>query len=170
MKPPIVVTGCQRGGTRIAAQILSYDLGLKYVDESEFVPYRLPGDSIVHAPFLLNEYLTVYYANPGVHFVGVVRGSDAILASMKRIQWMKDEVVDWDAFLIHYVSFQQRLWKQLKKELPKKSWSEVNYNNLQSHPLFVPKDQRADFHALQWQVGKPVGPRYWTSHLSRFTV
>lgn len=165
MKPPIIVTGCQRSGTRITAHILAHDFELTYVDELEVDFYNLQPNTVVQSPLALHGYLQAYYTYPGIHFVGVLRNPQEIIASMKRINWLKGDVTNWEAFLTHYVGHQQRLWKQLTKELPNKSWSEIEYDSLKTHPLFVKAKDRQDFTSLQWQKGIPNGPTTWENNL-----
>jgi len=161
MKPPIIVTGCQRSGTRIAARILADDFQLQYVDEFEADFHNLQTNTIVHSPLALHGYIETYYTYPGVHFVGVIRDPAEIIASMKRIKWLQGDVKGWESFLPHYVGHQLRLWKLLKQELPQESWSEIQYDSLKSHRLFVDKEDRKEFTSLQWKFEQPEGPRFW---------
>lgn len=170
MKPPIIVTGCQRSGTRITARILAHDFDLEYVDELEVDFYHLQPNTVVQSPLALHGYLQAYYTYPGIHFVGVLRDPAEIIASMKRINWLKGDVNDWDSFLQHYVGHQQRLWKQLTKELPQEAWSEIDYDSLKTHPLFVQQQDRQAFTSLQWQQGIPNGPPTWEKNLECVTA
>lgn len=166
MKPPLIVTGCQRSGTRITAHILAEDLGLTYVDELEANFFNLQPDTVVQCPMALHGYIQLFYRYPGVHFVGVLRSPQDIIASMKRINWLKGDVEDWEAFLEHYVGYQQRLWNQLTKELPEEAWTEIEYRSLENHPLFVKREHRKDFTSLQWHPDMPSGPATWENNLT----
>jgi len=164
MKPPIIVTGCQRSGTQIAARILAYDFQLKFIPEIHADFFNLEPNTVIHSPLALNGFLETYYANPGVHFIHVNRDPHDIIASMRRIKWLKDDVEDWNRFLPHFVSHQQRMWKLLQTELPTHAWSEIQYESLKSHPLFMSQEDRTNFTVLQWEKDSPVGPQYWENN------
>lgn len=166
MNGPIIVTGPQRSGTTIAANILGHDLNRTVVDELHFNAQDKRQNIVCQVPSALQTYMIIYHFMQDVHFVYVKRDKSDIVQSMKRIQWSKKNVDYWEAFLDSYVDHCFKQWERLKEDLPKDCWSELPYKALSTHPLFVPKDQRTGFTSKQWQKDTPVGPRYWDDQLA----
>lgn len=158
MKPPIIVTGSQRSGTTIASVILSQDLNLNYIDETEYISGKAYRNCVIHAPTFLDTYVAVHHMMPDATFVIINRDREEILASMKRIQWLKGVMKDWDQFLNDYIDERFQRIASLKAYLPDQV-NEIDYHSLSNHPLFV-KD-RAGFTSRQWKEGAPIGPKYW---------
>ena len=171
IKPPIIVTGCQRSGTGIVTEILAkkYEvtrLGIRDLWPSELPKLRtLLANNIdkfaLQMPIALNCWLDMWHTYPQVHFVGVMRDTEDIVASMKRIEWRKDDFYHWPDYLYDSVAYQKGQWGVLKDILPDTSWTEVEYESFKDHPLFVEKEKRKDFTVNQVEVGKPVGPVSW---------
>lgn len=162
--PPIVVTGPQRSGTTIASQILASDLDRQAVDESEFTMGADYTNCVIQLPQALDHFILLQHVYPGVQFLFVRRDPLDIIQSMKRIQWCKDDVHDWDVFLERYVVSRLLLWNHIKQQAPD-ACSEIDYEALSDHPFFVDKDKRQKFTSKQWQQGKPVGPKYWSNNI-----
>jgi hypothetical protein len=154
----IVVTGPQRSGTRIAAQMVAHDTGLQFVDETEFLIKDedlfhevLERDGIVvQAPHMLKD--VVDHPVPGVLVVLMRRDLDRIHASAQRIGW--EEVyggnttelrtfglTEGDSAAVKYA-----YWDSQPKPEPH---VEVDYESLREHPLWLHEDQRKDFGPLQ---------------------
>lgn len=161
--PPIVVVGPQRSGTTITSKILAYDLERTPIDEGEFVLGKDYTNCVLQLPHAIDSYIYLQHYYPGIHFVWVNRSTDDIITSMKRIQWCKEDVVDWEVFLERYVISRIKLWQHVKSQIPD-SCSEITYEALEDHPLFVAKDKRVEFTSKQWQVNQPLGPRYWSNN------
>ena len=159
----ILVTGPQRSGTTIAAATLADDFNLTFVDETGFVPGNQYKDAVVQSPNALDSYVILHHMYPQAEFVFVRRDKTDIIASMKRIQWLMDDVQDWESFLSDYVDNRFELWDKLKNYLPKQT-QEIPYNALKGHRFFVSKEQRTSFTTKQWQVGKPLGPKIWPNN------
>ena len=164
MTPPTFVTGPQRSGTTIAARIIAEEHNKAYIDELDFNPKHDLSNTVIQMPNALDSYLTLFYMFPGCQFIGLIRDKADIIKSMKRINWLRDDVKNWERFLNSYVIHRYELWEQLKKKLPKTSWQELHYQDLQTHPLFVPKEFRTDFSVRQWQPSKPCGFKTWPNN------
>lgn len=164
MTPPTFVTGPQRSGTTIAARIIAAEHNKSYVDELDFNPNSDLSNTVIQMPSALDSYIPLYYMFPGVVFVGITRDKADIIQSMKRIDWLRDDVQDWEQFLDAFVTQRFELWNQLKQKLPQDSWQEIPYDSLSQHPLFLSKQARADFSVRQWQLGKPCGFKTWANN------
>lgn len=159
--PPIVVTGSQRSGTTIAMHILANDLNRTPIDESQFVLGKDYDNCVIQLPHAMDSYVLLQHTYPGIEFCFVVRDPNDIIASMKRIQWLKDDVLDWETFLVRYVQSRFLLWEMMKSHIPE--WcSEISYSMLENHPFFV--HDRKGFTTKQWEQGRPVGPKYWNNN------
>lgn len=157
MTHPIIVTGPQRAGSRIAANILASDLGGVFVDELE---YRLPLSprAVVQAPFLLKAVVELSFIIPNVKFAFMYRTPKDIVKSMKRIEWYQDYTTDPD-FYSSYVKHCYEYIDLLKRTLRKDQWFDVQYESLKTHPLFV--QNRAGFTVKQHLPNVPNGPTTW---------
>ena len=69
---PIIVTGPQRAGSRIAAHMLASDLGGVFVDELDYC-LPLPDNAVVQAPFLLKAVVELSFLLPGAKFAFIDR-------------------------------------------------------------------------------------------------
>lgn len=156
--PPLIVTGSQRSGTTIASVILSRDFNLTYIDETEYIPGQSYDNCVIHAPTFLDTFVAVHHMLPEATFVIVKRDRQEILASMKRIQWLKGVMVNWEQFLDDFIDERLQRIEALKAYLPDQT-SEIHYNDLSQHPLFV--NDRTGFTSRQWKQGVPIGPKYW---------
>ena len=172
---PIIVTGCQRSGTTIASHILGQEKKWVVWTEEDWVPttegiYILKSmvktgrtKLVIQSPTALQAFLDIHHQIPQVHFIGMKRKTEDIIASMKRIKWYQNEMNHYIDYYYDQVKIMNNLWGLLKQILPKDSWTEAKYNDLKEFSQFIPKDQRKNFTSRQWQKDKPLGPKYWTS-------
>lgn len=156
--PRIVVTGPQRSGTRIAAQMIAADTGHEFVDETVYLIkdvglFRevLQRDNIVvQAPHMLKE--VVDDPPPGIFVVLMRRDLEQIHASARRIRWEEEfggnttelkvfGLSEGDSAAVKY-----SYWDTHGKSVP---FVELEYELLRSHPRFVPEEQRKGFGPLQ---------------------
>jgi hypothetical protein len=158
MPHPIFVTGPQRSGTTIAARILASELNRTYIDESQYHPDTLTPDAVVQAPLLFKVVIELSYKHPGAHFVFMHRDKQEIVDSMERIEWYKD-YVDHPDFYSNYVDSVYNTLNAYKLTLAEDRWTDMEYDSLSSHPLFI--HDRKTFTTRQWQKDKPVGPATW---------
>jgi hypothetical protein len=157
----IVVTGPQRSGTRIGAQMIAHDTGHRFVDEAEFLIkdsdlFRefLQNDGVVlQAPHMLKD--VVDDPPPGIFIVLMRRHLDQIHASAARIGWTENfggnttelkkfGLTEGDSAAVKYA-----YWDSHDKSVP---FLEVPYESLQAHPLYVPGERRKTFGHWQTQA------------------
>ena len=174
IKPPIIVTGCQRSGTSIVTEILSKKYNIQRLGFKDLTPTDFPklslllsrnvDEFITQMPTALNFWLDLWHNFSQIHFVGVMRDTEDIVASMKRVKWRMDDFYHWPDYLYDMVAYQKAQWGIMKDILPDTAWSEVEYESFKDDPLFVDKELRKDFTCNQIEVGKPIGPAYWTKN------
>ena len=166
-KGPIIVTGCQRSGTTIMTKMICNDLGFSFHQDDEFPP-SLEGikqiklfikhgitNIAIQSPLILYTYDDFYYSIPGIHFVGMKRDKQDIINSMRRVRWMEEfqqYFWNWEKYLEAHVSHMNALWEGLKANLPTEAWTEIEYQSLESHPLFITKDLRTNFTIRQTET------------------
>ena len=177
MKPPFIVTGCQRSGTTIAAHILAHDLNCTVIDEFHFPPVPRSfqkvqtmlesdiTDFVIICHSALQMPIEIFHTIPDLHWVGIVRKKKDIIASMKRIHWRRDDFYHWPDYLEDYVNHTRQLWGLAKSILPDGVWTEIQYESLKDHPLFVPKSKRENFTVKQWKLNEPCGMPYWENNV-----
>ena len=158
----IIVTGPQRAGTRIATTMIAQDTGLRFVDESEvgyydiekmrdFIKYE--DNFVIQAPNFSN---IIDQFSDDVLIVFMMRPIEDIDASRVRILHInggcnnkrrsndKEKLLGRKQAPLKYED-----WEEQKKNI--KHYLEVEYDSLKEHPLFVPKEHRANF---QWNQTK----------------
>ena len=174
IKPPIIVTGCQRSGTGIVTEILAKKYEVTRLGNRDLYPIELPklrkllANNIdkfaLQMPIALNCWLDMWHTFPDVHYVGVVRDTKDIIASMKRIKWRQDDFYHWPDYMYDAVAYQKGQWSLLKDILPDTAWTEVEYESFKDDPLFIDKELRKDFTVNQIELDKPLGPVSWTKN------
>ena len=157
MTTPIIVTGPQRAGSRIAAHILCSDLNGVFVDELEY-RLPLPSNAVVQAPFLLKAVVELSHIIPNVKFGFMYRPVEDIVKSMQRIEWYQDYTTDPD-FYFNYVKHCYEYIDLLKRTLREDQWFDIHYESLSTHPLFI-KDRKG-FAVRQHLPNVPNGPTTW---------
>ena len=171
IKPPIIVTGCQRSGTAIVTEILAKKYNLTRLGDRDLMFKDFPKlrtllannitKFIAQMPTALNCWLDLWHTYPQVHFVGVMRDTEDIIASMKRIEWRKDDFYHWPDYMYDTVEYQKGQWSLMKDILPDTAWTEVEYESFKDNPLFIEKELRKDFTVNQTELDKPIGPAHW---------
>tara|TARA_R100000458_G_C8150041_1_gene158025 strand:- start:120 stop:617 length:498 start_codon:yes stop_codon:yes gene_type:complete len=164
MKGPLIVTGCQRSGTCIVTHILAEEYNLSVLGDrdlhatyGDLSKLKLLLDNnltnfIVQMPSALLMYVDMFHTYPDLHFVGVMRDTEEIIDSMKRIEWQKNTYYHWIDYMYDHVKMMKSNWCALKEILPDTSWTEVQYNSFSEHPLFIPKEKRMKFTPNQWNL------------------
>ena len=149
----ILVTGPQRSGTRIVAKIIAHDNNIRYVDEREIgmkgiekVERLLKNDErvVIQCPGLCHCIHEFHAVNHLV--VMVIRDIEDIIRSQKRIKWGRFEKRELKYYgetkgVISKVKYDR--WEGQKSLIP--NWLEVKYDDLEDHPLFIPKEERRSF-------------------------
>jgi len=176
----IIVTGCQRSGTNIAAHILGNAKHYIVLEDTDWSPTLQDIKSlkdlidtgrdrlIIQSPAALMNFHFIHHLIPSLHWVGVKRDKKDIITSMKRVKWLQDDYPDYLPFYNHHIRFMNSQWGLLKQLLPD-IWTEVNYPDELSHyPEFIPHNQRKNFTTHQTELDKPKGPQYWLSDQQGF--
>lgn len=149
----IIVTGPQRSGTRFVAKCIANGLGLKYIDEVEFNTHDeklfkniLKQDNIVvHCPAMTH---ICHKFDVAVMFVR--RPIKEIIESQKKIDWDKRNIVGelakYGKKKGNIAEVKYNAWDNWQKKLCKYPF-EINYHDLEEHPLWVGKKKRDDLRA-----------------------
>lgn len=152
----IIVTGPQRSGTRIAAQMIAQDTGHRFIDERQVhidSLYRLYdaltiNNTVIQCPALC-RFAHAFGQNPDIAIVMMKRPVPEIVASQRRIDWNWEpiELVYYDVPDMNISEAKYRFWEKQKEIIL--NYYEVNYHDLEGHPLWIPKQHRVGFGALQ---------------------
>lgn len=157
MTHPIIVTGPQRAGSRLAAHIIERQTGRIFIDELDY-SLDIPMNSVIQAPFLLKAVIELSFTFPTAQFAFMYRNKQDIIKSMEGIEWYKDYTDNPD-FYSTFVDHCYTYIEQLKNELPQDRWFDIYYESLIQDPLFV--TDRSNFTVKQHLPDKPNGPETW---------
>ena len=153
----IVVTGPQRSGTTIAGKMIAHDTGHQYIDEEAFESH----DVDKWREILLNDLVVIQCPHmlkvvlddppPDIFVVLMRRDLHDIHASERRIGW------GFNAVELSMFGLTEGDSAQLKYEYwnssPKPAkFTEIDYESLRNHPLYVAKEHRASFSPKQTSV------------------
>ena len=157
----ILVTGPQRSGTTFAANIIASDLGYLYVDERHigirsltalFTKLIDNNSCVIHGPCFCP--VCHWIDTPDTAIIILRRSVEDIIASQLRIEWTHEE-----SELLYCFSdegpiskVRYNLFDKYQKKLLKIPYFEIEYEELASHPLWVDKDNRKNFHPRQYKV------------------
>jgi hypothetical protein len=147
----IVVTGPQRSGTHICAEMIAHDLGYQYVDDSEFGAFNRAWFNwmckrkgvVIHAPGMARWIHEI----PRIFVVWTVRSFKEIHASEERINWSGIQR-EWEAYGVvtkKIAEVKSKYWHTVQSKILGKCCAEVKYNSLKGHGLWIPKEQRKNF-------------------------
>lgn len=170
----IIVTGPQRAGTRFAAKTLAKDLNIPYIDELNYdidnfgkalAMYEATQQFVMQAP-ALSHTLQAFPKEAIIVFM--YREVTDIQASQKRIKWWSghEKVISKKyktvfgqtlvAFKIEpnqsQATLKYKVWEKIQKpalETAGKKHFELEYESLSSHPDYIVKDGRKNFHPSQ---------------------
>lgn len=154
LTPRIVVTGPQRSGTTICAQMIAYDTGFQFIDETvygvddELSFRRLLGRKriVIQAPALLK---TICDYPPAATVVLMRRPIEEIHASEERIGWNYNWLpVELGRFGLTEGDVAEVKYAYWDKHHPL-NHIEVQYHRLEGHPFWVPAEKRTEFTAKQ---------------------
>ncbi len=155
----VLVTGPQRSGTRICSRMIAADTAFQYVDENafhvhdvhEFTQILKGKRLVVQCPALC--YRIQQHSGKDTAIVLMLRDVADIIASQERINWQGEERelkkykrqfgVISEVKYTHWFLHQRR-----KIHNP----YEIEYRKLNSHPLWVDPEKRAEFGAAQWKI------------------
>ena len=167
----ILVSGPQRSGTRIAAKMITADIAHRYVDEDTFEVYNEDlfratiGQMhriVIHCPSM--SHIMHEVGGENVLVVWMLRDPDDIAASERRVNWNIGPYAELanlglsDLPALRYrrhggqvAPLKYARWWRYQRELVQ-NWLELEYESLVEHPLWVPKEQRANFAAKQTEL------------------
>ena len=156
----ILVTGCQRSGTRLVAKAIAEATGFEYVDETVFQPLALDGSINETKLRWWNTYFRhcVFHAPQISHkcnlfkdlfVVWVTRDPVEVRASMNRINWKYEacELANYGLPTGDIIEVKNKAWEKQKLTIPNR-FLEVDYAEMKSHPMF--STERKDF--KWWQT------------------
>lgn len=164
----ILVTGPQRSGTRIGAKIIAYETGHTYIDENEFE---------INNCLLFKEMLSKHnvvlqcpgmcynihsYSDEDTLIILMVRAIADIIESEERIGWRTGPYSEYENYGIRrkvakyyrgrnlkpISEIKYKFWNDYQKERIK-HYVELDYEFLNSHPLWVSKKERNNWNASQ---------------------
>lgn len=163
----IVVTGPQRSGTRICANILAHDLNYTYIDESRFdncnvVKFFNIINSCVFSPIVIQcpDLSYMCHAIPDkvkckFCVVFMFRPVAEINASQQKVGLTDRRLLRNYKNFIHLpykgmsaCEVKYYVWKNVQKKLLEHA-VDINYYDLHHHSMWVPNGQRIDWEPHQ---------------------
>jgi hypothetical protein len=168
----ILVTGPHRAGTTIATKMIASDLKyLPLLDEQcgvgpnleplTFYLHDYSKPCVCQAPFAADSCHTF---NDDVLVVFMMRDLEDIAASQRRVKLEDGRKFDFAAIIARetrryhtgslgepIAQIKYRNWEEQKLHI--KHWLELPYTDLENHPMWLPKEQRKDFHVRQTHAG-----------------
>ena len=148
----IIVTGPQRTGTTICAQMIAHDLGLRFIDEHEV---GLFNEQLTHnmckgkKKFVLQLPCGAHrchkFSYPDVAVVFMYRNSYNIIQSQKRIGWSGNtpppQNVNYGLTTETVSTAKYSFWRTYQKAKLENAF-EIWYETLQEHKFWVDKRNR----------------------------
>ena len=124
MSKKILVTGCQRSGTRFYARFLAEQHGVPYIDEDMYsvrdyaaLTERLQGKSgfCVHGPALKGHVEQFRADHPDAEIIWMHRDTEETIASMTRKGWRMSALAEWSAMfpLLQKFGMMEQFWRSL---------------------------------------------------------
>lgn len=159
----IVVTGPQRSGTTICAKMIVADLRYEFYPE-ERIGIRLPSalwelidkqrQFVVQCPALC--HCIEDFSADDVAIVLMRRNVGDIVASEERVKWTRKQARELAQYgrkdgVISEVRYDH--WEKHQRPYIAHAF-EIEYESLSEHPLWVPKERRADFGLRQTVPGR----------------
>ena len=155
----IIVSGPQRSGTRICAQMIAHDINYDYIDEKDYSGNTLkkfqgfvtsPQKVVLQAP-AVSRWVHLY-SRTDVVIIFMQRNIKDIIASQKRIDW-KCEPLEFKKYgeksgVISKIKY--KYWNEVQKPSID-NWFEIDYESLSVHKLWLPKPKRKNF---EWDQTK----------------
>lgn len=154
----IMVVGPQRSGTRICTKMIAHDTGHLFVPEEKYNTDSLnrfalylnkPEKMVIQAPCLTRYAHLLAQRYTGIFVVMMRRPVEEIIASQERINWAWEHTE-----LMRYwphpegaraAEMKYAFWEQRQKALLGSRGTEVQYHDLEEHPLWIPKEERKNF-------------------------
>lgn len=158
----IFVTGPQRSGTAIAAKIIAQDLDIPHFDELSINCYNLKLTADI-----INTYPAFVLQCPGLcAWLQDLGAADSMIIFMRRnIEDIikSEERVGWDWAFKEYEQYQiafsavkafeywtpiaehKRITWEIRQQAAVINYIDLDYESLADHPLWIPKEKRAEF-------------------------
>jgi len=156
----ILVTGPQRSGTTICARMIAHDTGHTYIDEARFKIWY--GDEALK---VARENRPCVVQGPGLlewafrfdTVVVMIRDPIDIGESLKRSPEVVSRLTT-EYPMSHYFGNPHRILPLLMYEVffqctarKIQNLIEVQYDSLEDHPLWIPKEERVGWKRRQWK-------------------
>lgn len=162
----IFVTGPQRSGTRICAQMIAHDTDYEYVDELDFgldSLYQMSGliasgrPLVIQCPSLCRHIHVLADAESAV--VMMRRALDDVVASQRRIGWEGEhtELVRYDRRDGAIAEVKYSFWETTQRDQIRHPF-EFEYESLAAHPMWLPRSRRKGFRVDQTRADLETGP------------
>lgn len=171
----ILVSGPHRAGTTIAAAMIANDLGYGFEEDWQNQLESFPELSGILSPMVIHCPSYCHYIHhltdvPGLAVVMVIRDTDDIIASEKRIPWAfepqqlslyRSKATPKPSFAIQspISVVKYRYWHEVQKPLFGPNGYEILYEDLKNHSMWIAPGQRDGFTANQIEIGRPHGPK-----------
>ena len=164
----IIVTGPQRSGTRIAAQMIAKDTDYTYIDEMDIYGSSIAmlidkmhknKHTVAQCPQLSN---IAHMWPKDVFIIFMIRKIEDIINSQKRINWGLWEVMEKQNYRhtnlnmsLPIANIKYMYWYSHQKPALVKqghnNFLELEFETLKNHPMWIDKPQRTNF---QWNETK----------------
>lgn len=149
----VIVTGPQRAGTTITAQMIAHELQRRFIDEAEVgfedvdqIRALQRGEPyVLQCPCLC--YRIHEFGGPQVAIVLSRRPVSEIQVSQQRVNWLWEqaELEKYGLTCGSIPEVKYAIWDRWQKPLLGSHAYESQYRDLERHPLWVPDDLRRHF-------------------------
>jgi len=159
----VFVSGPQRSGTTIVAKMLAEDLGFSEIQELPHLDSanNLPLNAVAQCPQIASRLHEICAPNSAVIFM--CRSFKDIISSGARIGWnntheareLKYYQKLFPEYFVegyHLSVIAQNVWLSHQMGRMQVPFFNFPYNNIKSHPLYVPKPLRRKFQPKQTEV------------------
>ena len=150
------MTGTQRSGTKIGAEVIAYETGYPFFHENSFGVHSIKlfektlrnETGVWHCPAM--SYRIHRYSTPDTAIVWMLRNPEDVLKSQKRINWIGwKSRGEFGRYGIkqdkdnreHIYEMKLWLWRWFQKELIHNP-IELEYESLRGHPLWIDENDR----------------------------
>lgn len=176
----LLLTGPHRAGTTIAAMMMANDLGIDYYEEEDTLHWaRSPRPDgidlrdffqakdnvamVLRCPAFCHTVHT-YSDVPDLAVVMLVRPLEEIKASQERVRWgyARPQMEYYPGYAPPVAGAKYEYWFDVQEEALGDRAFTLEYHSLSRHPMWVPREKRADFVVRQFKEGasRGRGPRY----------
>ena len=158
----ILVTGPQRSGTRICAQMIAHDTGYTFIGEKKiyidslYILFSLIKNKtkmVIQCPALCRNIHK--FSNKNTAIIFMKRDIKDIISSQRRIDWNweKLELIRYDRTEGVISEIKYSYWQNNQKKKIQNAF-EIEYESLSENPFWVPENLRRNFKADQTSIVK----------------